>query len=53
MTLVFAWAIERVEHGKIEEWLAELVDLLPWQDVESEAAIDLESASFYNMQAKG
>lgn len=50
---VYSWAIERVEHDKLEEWLNELYDLLPWQDSTSEAAADLESQSFLAMQAKG
>ena len=39
--LVYSWAIERVEHDKLDEWLAELIDLLPWQDTNSEAAANL------------
>ena len=35
--LVYAWAIERVQHDKMDQWLADLNDLLPWQDGESEA----------------
>lgn len=44
--LVYAWAIERVPPDKIDEWLTELNDLLPWQTSASEAAVELESASF-------
>ena len=51
--LVYAWAIERVEHDKLDEWLSDLNDLLPWQDADSEAAAQLESESFLAMQAKG
>lgn len=51
--LVYAWAIERVPRDKLDEFEAELHDLLPWQDVDSEAAVELESASFMAMQAKG
>lgn len=51
--LVYAWCIERVPHDKLDEWKAELVDLLPWQDAQSEAATELESASFFAMQANG
>ena len=51
--LVYAWAIERVEPEKLEEWQADLIDLLPWQDSSSEAAANLESESFMAMQAKG
>jgi hypothetical protein len=51
--LVYSWAIERVEHDKLDDWLSELNDLLPWQDTNSEAAAMLESESFFNMQAKG
>lgn len=51
---VYAYAIERVEHGKMEEWIAELNELLPWQDGESEAAVQAESDSFYAaMMAQG
>lgn len=52
-SLVYTWAIERVEHGKLPEWIEELHSLLEWQDADSEAAIDLESESFMNMMAKG
>jgi hypothetical protein len=30
-----------------------LVELLPWQDSDSETATSLESESFFAMQAKG
>lgn len=51
--MVYSWAIERVEHDKLDDWKAELIELLPWQDSNSEAATDIESASFYAMQARG
>lgn len=51
--MVYAWAIERVEHDKFDEWIADLHELLPWQDSDSEAAEQLESQSFFNMQSKG
>lgn len=51
--LVYAWAIERVDPDKLDDWLVELNDLLPWEDAQSEAAVELESASFFAMQAKG
>lgn len=50
--LIYAWCIERVQHDKIDEWLQELEELLPWQDASSEAAIDAESASFFDMMNK-
>ncbi|MBC7630404.1 hypothetical protein [Aeromicrobium sp.] len=50
--MVYAWAIERVEHGKLDEWLTELNDLLEWQDGDSAASEESESASFFNMQNK-
>lgn len=53
LNLVYSWCIERVEHDKLDDWLNELNDLLPWQDSNSEAAVNLESESFLAMQAKG
>lgn len=50
--LVYAWCIERVAHDKIEEWERDLRDPLPWQDADSEAAIQAESDSFMAMMAK-
>lgn len=44
--LVYAWALERVPHDKIDEWHQDLDDLLPWEDADSEAAVEIESASF-------
>jgi len=52
LNYVYTWAIERVPHDKIEEWLQELEDLLPWEDVDGEAAAEIEGASFMAMQAK-
>lgn len=53
LNLVYSWCIERIEHDKLDDWLNELHDLLPWQDSTSEAAVNLESESFLAMQAKG
>lgn len=53
LNMVYAWCIERVEHDKLDEWKSELVDLLPWQDSSSEAAINMESESFLAMMGKG
>lgn len=44
--MVYVWCIERVEHDKIEAWIQDLRDLLPWQSTQSEAAAEIESASF-------
>lgn len=44
---IYSWAIERVEHDKLDEWEQDMIDLLPWQDSTSAAAEDIESASFY------
>lgn len=52
-SMVYAWAIERVSPDKVDDWIAELNDLLPWQDTASEAAINIESESFFAMQAQG
>lgn len=46
IALVHAWALERVPHDKMDEWITEMEDLLPWEDVASEAAAEIESASF-------
>lgn len=46
IALVYTWALERVPHDKVDEWLADLDDLLPWEDVNSDAAAEIESASF-------
>lgn len=53
MGMVYSWCIERVDPEKLDDWIAELDELLPWQDTDSEAAADIESASFFAMQAKG
>jgi len=50
--LVYAWCVERVPPDKLDEWHADLVDLLPWQDSSSAAAEELESASFFAMQSR-
>lgn len=50
---VYAWCIERVDPDGLDDWKAELLDLLPWQDSQSEAAANLESDSFMAMMAKG
>jgi hypothetical protein len=51
--LVYAWCIERVAPDNLDKWHTELNDLLPWQDTDSAAAEELESESFFAMQAKG
>ena len=53
LNMVYAWAIERVKHDELDDWLNELYDLLPWQDTDSETAVNLESDSFLAMAAKG
>lgn len=53
VSMVYAWAVERVQPDGLNDWLTELRDLLPWQDVDSEAAAEMESASFMSMMAKG
>jgi hypothetical protein len=50
--LIYAWCIERVPSDKLDDWLADLVELLPWQDAQSQAAEELESASFMSMMGK-
>jgi hypothetical protein len=50
--MVYAWCIERVDPDKLDDWIMDLNDLLPWQD-SSAAAVDLESQSFLDMQSKG
>lgn len=52
LSLVYAWCIERVEHDKLDEWITDLDDLLPWQDSTSAAATNLESESFFAMQSR-
>lgn len=46
LNIVYLWVIERIPYDRIAEWQAELVELLPWQDSQSAAAEELESASF-------
>lgn len=52
LNLVYSWVIENYPSDKLEEWHEELTELLPWQDADSEAAIELESASFMAMAGK-
>lgn len=51
--LVYAWAIVRIADEDRDDWLADLADLLPWQDTSGEAAAEIESASFMAMMQKG
>ena len=53
LNMVYAWCIERVESDKLADWINDLNDLLPWQDTQSEAAVNLESESFLAAMAKG
>lgn len=53
LNMVYAWAVERVDPEKYDEWELELVDLLPWQDSQSAAAEELESKSFMGLMALG
>lgn len=53
LNMVYSWLIERVPHDKLDDWLTELHDLLPWQDADSEAAIEMESEAFMKMMSKG
>ena len=54
LNLVLAWCRSRFHDvEELEKWEAALVDLLPWQTSASEAAAEIESASFLAMQAKG
>lgn len=46
LNLVYSWYVERLPHDKYDEWHVELVDLLEWQNADSEAAAELESESF-------
>lgn len=52
LNYVYTWALERVPPDKVDDWNAELVDLLPWQDSQSLAAEEIESASFYAMMSR-
>lgn len=47
--LVYAWAVERVAHDDLADWENDLIELLPWQDADSEAGAELESDSFMSM----
>lgn len=51
--MIYAWCLERIDPEHLDEWKTELVDLLPWQSVKSQAAVDLESESFFAMQNAG
>jgi hypothetical protein len=53
LNFVYAYSIERLPSDKMEEWLLEMDELLDWQDTDSEAAIEAESASFMSMVGKG
>lgn len=52
IALVYTWCVERVDSDKLDDWLSELNDLLPWQDSSSEAAAEAESESFMAMMSK-
>lgn len=52
LTLVYAWCMERTDPEKREEFLQDLNDLLPWEESDSEAAAEIESASFMAMMAQ-
>lgn len=49
--LVYAWVLERTPHDKIDQLESDLDDLLPWEDSTSEAAAEIEGASFMAMAA--
>lgn len=51
MNFVYSWCVERVPEDKLDEWITELHDLLPWQDADSTAGEEAEAASFFAMQA--
>jgi hypothetical protein len=51
--MVYVWAIERVPYDKLQEWITDLDELLEWQDGDSAASEESESASFFDMQNKG
>lgn len=53
LNFVYAFCIERLSSDKIEQWLLDLEELLPWQDTDSEAAIEAESASFMQNLGRG
>ena len=61
LNLVYTWLIAHVNPEKLDEVIAELDDLLPWEDVglgadlsggAGSAAERAESESFYNMMGK-
>lgn len=52
LNMVYAWCIERVESDKLDEWIADLHELLPWQDADGESAAEIESDSFMSMMNK-
>lgn len=52
-SMVYVWCIERVPPEKLEQWIADLSEPLPWQDGDDDAGAELESASFFAMQGKG
>lgn len=52
LNMVYSWCIERIPHDKLDDWIADLHELLPWQDVDSETAVEMESDSFMAMMAK-
>lgn len=53
VSLVYAWAVERVDPEGLEDWEFGLVDLLPWQDSQSEAAAQMESDTFMANRGRG
>jgi hypothetical protein len=53
LNMVYSWCIERVAPEKLDDWIAELHELLPWQDAQGEAGAEIESDSFMNMMSKG
>ena len=53
LNLVYVWAIERVPSDTLEQWKADLVEPLPWQSVDSEYVIQMESDAFFDMMGKG
>lgn len=53
LNMVYSWCIERVKSDELDAWIEGLHELLPWQDTNSEAAINLESQSFMAAMAKG
>lgn len=47
LSLVYTWCLERVPSDKLQEWITELNDPLPWQGTDSEAAANAESEAFF------